>query len=66
MNWFEIEATVLGQRHTARYRTVGTMIEVNWNDALRATSKGSLRDEVAAAAILKQMVLRGPVTKRAA
>ena len=66
MNWFEIETTVHGKRHTARYRTVGTMIEVNWNDGLRATSKGSLRDEVAAAAILKQMVLRGPVAKKAA
>jgi hypothetical protein len=66
MNWFEVEATVLGQRHTARYRRIGSLIEVNWNDALRATSVGSLRDEIAAAAMLKQMVLRGDTPKKAA
>ena len=66
MNWFEFEATVQGQRHTARYRRVGSLIEVNWNDGLRATSVGGLRDEVVASAILRQMVLRGGEPLKAA
>ena len=66
MNWFEVEAIVEGRRHTARYRRVGTLIEVNWNNGVRATSVGALRDNVVAAGLLKQMVLRGGEPLKAA
>ena len=66
MNWFEVEAVVQGQRHTARYRRVGSLIEVDWNDGVRATSVGALRDNVVAAGLLKQMVLRGGQPLKAA
>ena len=66
MNWYEVEATVLGRRHAGRYRRIGSMIEVNWNGGLRTTPPGALRDEVAAAAVLKHMVLRGAEPRKAA
>lgn len=58
MQWKPIETLLGAQSYSGRYRVVGARIEVEWGDATHVDIMGALREEIAAASVLRQLVRR--------
>jgi len=58
MHWKPIETLLGPQSYSGRYRVIGSRIEVEWGDAKRVDFMGAMREEIAAANVLRQLVRR--------